>query len=360
MECDVQLTSDLRSGARPYIRAVGQTAALATVCLSFPQPAWAHVKWFCNFDVASQPRVLDKVVSADFVALTVLAIAVMLAGCLLDRTKLGEAISRALDRVTMVVRANADVLIRATCGFFLIALWTMGGILLTPELKTASSWVPQLQLAMAAALLTRRTTALTGLGIVILYGLALRDYGLFHLMDYPIFLGVAAYLVATSWPVSRWIPLRPLDLLRWSASVTLMWASVEKWAYPDWTLPLYIGHPAMSMGYDFELFMRAAGVIEFTLAFALLLTPLVRRTAAFILIGMFVSATAEFGKIDAIGHSVIIAVLLLLAADETRAKVSARQWRWVAEPALAYAVALLVAVSLYYGVHAWLFGTGII
>jgi hypothetical protein len=75
---------------------------------------------------------------------------------------------------------------------------------------------------------------------------------------------------------------------------------------------------------------------------------------------MFVSATAEFGKIDAIGHSVIIAVLLLLAADETRAKASARRWRWVAEPALAYAVALFVAVSLYYGVHAWLFGTGII
>jgi hypothetical protein len=236
----------------------------------------------------------------------------------------------------------------------------MGGILLTPELKTTAWWVPQLQLAMAAALLTQCTTAITGLGIVVLFALALRAYGLFHLMDYPIFLGVAAYLVATSWPLSRWIPIRPLDVLRWSASVTLMWASVEKWAYPEWTLPLYIGHPAMSMGYDFELFMRAAGVIEFTLAFALLLTPLVRRTAAFILIGMFVSATAEFGKIDAIGHSVIIAVLLLLAADETRAKASARRWRWVAEPALAYAVALFVAVSLYYGVHAWLFGTGII
>ena len=337
-----------------------QIAFFGVSCLAFPRSAAAHVKWFCNFDVATQPRVLDKVVSTDFVALTVLAIVVMLGGCGLDRTEFGEAISRSLDRVTVVVRANADRLIRATCGYFLIALWTMGGILLTPELKTSSSWVPQLQLAMAAALLTRRTTALTGVGIVVLFGLALHDYGLFHLMDYPIFLGVAAYLVATSSPVSRWIPVRPLDVLRWSASVTLMWASVEKWAYPQWTLPLYIGHPAMSMGYDFELFMRAAGVIEFTLAFALLLTPLVRRTAAFILIGMFVSATAEFGKIDAIGHSVIIAVLLLLAADESRTKSSARTWQWIAEPALAYAAALVVFVSLYYGVHAWLFGTGII
>lgn len=356
----MQFKSDSSSSGLSLSRNAARIASLGVFCLTFPRPAAAHVKWFCNFNVATQPRVLDKVVSTDFLALSVLAIAVMLAGCILDRTELGEAISRSVDRVTVVVRANADILIRGTCGFFLVALWTMGGILLTPELKTTSSWVPQLQLAMAAALLTRRTTALTGLGIVVLFGLALRDYGLFHLMDYPIFLGVAAYLITTSWPVSRWIPVRPLDLLRWSASVTLMWASVEKWAYPQWTLPLYIGHPAMSMGYDFELFMRAAGVIEFTLAFALLLTPLVRRTAAFILIGMFVSATAEFGKIDAIGHSVIIAVLLLLAADEARTKPGVRPWRWITEPALAYAVAMVVVVSLYYGVHAWLFGTGII
>lgn len=341
---------------RPWLRPVGAAACLASLS---PQAAYAHVKWFCNFDVASQPRVLENVFSRDFAALVLLAVSVMVAGCLLDRTELGEAVSRALDRVTASVRMNANVLVRATCAFFLIALWALGGILLTPELKTTSVLVSQLQLAMAASLLSRRTSALAGIGIVILFGLALRGYGLFHLMDYPIFLGVATYLVITSWPRLQpaWLP--PAEVLRWSASITLMWASVEKWAYPEWTFPLYVGHPAMSMGYDFELFMRAAGVIEFTLAFALLGTPLVRRSAAFILIGMFVSAIGEFGKVDAIGHSVIIAVLLVLAADQSRAGLGVKAWRSVTTPALGYAAALLAFLSLYYGVHALLFGTAI-
>ncbi len=36
--------------------------------------------------------------------------------------------------------------------------------------------------------------------------------------------------------------------LRWAAAVTLMWASVEKWAYPHWTDPLIAAKPAMTMG----------------------------------------------------------------------------------------------------------------
>ena len=66
-----------------------------------------------------------------------------------------------------------------------------------------------------------------------------------------------------------------------------MWASIEKWAYPEWTFPLFIEHPEMSLNYDVAFFMRAAGVIEFTLAFALLWTPLVRRSAAIVLAGIF-------------------------------------------------------------------------
>ncbi len=338
-------------------RKVLRPAIVAILTPFWPAPAQAHVKWFCAYNVAEQPRVLENVVSRDFVALLVLAGSILVAGCLLDRTELGEAISRALDRVTVVVRENADRLIRASCAFLLISLWTMGGILLTPELKTGSVLVPELQLAMAASLLWRRGGIFAGLGIVFLFSLALHDYGLFHLMDYPIFLGVAAYLIVTSWPGHERLPFRPITLLRWTAAITLMWASIEKWAYPEWTLPLYLGHPSMSLGYDFELFMRAAGIIEFTLAFALLWTPLVRRAAAFVLTGMFISAIGEFGKVDAIGHSVIIAVLLVVAADPSRATPKVRAWRSLTEPVAGYAAALLAFLSLYYGVHALLFGT---
>ena len=43
--------------------------------------------------------------------------------------------------------------------------------------------------------------------------------------------------------------LRPLDVARWAAGLTLMWASVEKWAYPDWTYPLLQKSPSLTMGF---------------------------------------------------------------------------------------------------------------
>ncbi|MDW4793705.1 hypothetical protein NQ358_24145, partial [Escherichia coli] len=91
----------------------------------------------------------------------------------------------------------------------------------------------------------------------------------------------------------------------YAAAVTLMWASVEKWAYPEWSFPLLIEHAAMTLGFDNEFYMRAAGMVEFALAFALIWTPLIRRCAAAVLTGMFISACFEFGKIDTIGHSAI-------------------------------------------------------
>ena len=321
--------------------------------------ASAHVKWFCAYDVAGQPRGLENVLCPDFEQLTGLALVVLLAGCVLDGTPVGTALLRALDRVTSGLRANTEVLVRATCGFFFVALWTTGGILLTPELKTASPAIPWLQLAIAAGLIWRRTLPLSALGIVVLYGLAVRDYGIFHLMDYPIFLGVAAYLALTGLQRTLF-GMRPLDVVRWAAGVTLMWASIEKWAYPEWTFPLFITHPAMSMGYNIEFFMRAAGVIEFTLAFALLWTPLVRRSAAIILAAMFVSAVAEFGKLDAIGHSAIVAVLLAIVADDAGTGVRrARWWRPVLLAPVSYSVALAGFLAVYYVAHAALFGTTI-
>ncbi|MFX8067266.1 DoxX family membrane protein, partial [Acinetobacter baumannii] len=93
--------------------------------------------------------------------------------------------------------------------------------------------------------------------------------------------------------------IRPLDVLRVSVAITLMWASVEKWAYPEWSRPIIEATPGMTLGFSREVFMQAAGVIEFALSFALLLGPLVRRTAAIILFAMFISAVGPFGKIDA-------------------------------------------------------------
>src|SRR3978361_1195200 len=109
------------------------------------------------------------------------------------------------------------------------------------------------------------------------------------------------------------------------------------------------------MGLEPHFYMIAAVMVEFGLAFALLWTPLVRRMAAVVLLSMFISAVFEFGKIDAIGHMVIVVILLAIAADDG----IARSRSPVLAP-LYLSVALVLTFLLYYGGHALLFRTGIV
>lgn len=194
----------------------------------------------------------------------------------------------------------------------------------------------------------------TAAGIVFLFGFAVWNYGVFHLADYPVFLGVAAFLALTALDRDLF-GQRPIDVVRIAAAITLMWASVEKWAYPHWTDPLIAAKPAMTMGASPELFMQAAGIIEFTLAFALIWTPLVRRASAIILTAVFISAIFEFGKVDAIGHSGIIAVLIAIAADDVRVPATRRD---VVLAPVYYASALMLFLGVYYFAHEALFGDG--
>jgi hypothetical protein len=322
----------------------------------FASQASAHVKWFCAFDVAGKPRGLENVLCPDFELLVALALAILLSGCVAEGFSIGNALLRALDRVTQIIRDNTELLFRAGAGAFFVSLWVMGGIILTPELKTDQVWISWLQLAIAAGMLSRSTLPLSALGIAFLFALGVKQYGAFHLADYPVFLGVAVYLTLIGLQRDLF-GMRPLDVVRWAAAITLMWASVEKWAYPEWSFPLLQQYPNMALGYDPEFFMRAAGVIEFTLAFALVWTPLVRRLGAGLLAAMFISAVFQFGKIDAIGHSMIIVVLLAIMADDARAHPQDIKLRHPALTPFAYGIALAGFLGAYYVAHAILFGS---
>jgi hypothetical protein len=314
----------------------------------------AHVKWFCAYEVAGQPEGLANVLCEDFFSLLTLSSCFLLWACLLERSVLGPMALSALDRATSALRRDSELVMRAVLGFTLVSLWNQGGILLTPELRTELAWVPWMQLAMAACLMWRGSLPLVSLGIVVLFGMAAFRYGTFHLLDYPIFLGIAAYL-AMQGTGFRPRVARPLDVVRWAAAVTLMWASVEKWAFPEWTYPLLDASPGALMGLDEAFYMRAAGMVEFALAFGLVWTPLVRRVSAIVLSVVFVGAVAGFGKIDAIGHAPIVAVLLAVAADDARGAAGIRR-PVHAVPAFAGSLALFLAG--YYVAHTILFGSG--
>lgn len=343
--------------SRICLRRVAAIATAFPLLLANTVEASAHVKWFCAFNVAGQPRGLENVLCFDLEWLVALSVLWLLAGALFEATSPGQALINALNRVTRPLEQNANNILRGTLAFFFISIWAIGGIILTPELKTTSPMIGIVQLCIVACLAHRRTLPFAGLGIVFLFAFATSQYGVFHLADYPIFLGVAIYLILVG--LDRdFFGIQPLDILRWAAGITLMWASVEKWAYPEWSFPLLIQHPSLALGFDPELFMRAAGAIEFALAFALIWTPLLARVAAIVLTGMFVSAVFEFGKIDMIGHSAIIAVLIVIVADSRK-----RGERLSLKPFLVpagYGGAFAATLFAYYAAHSWIYGSSFV
>ncbi|MDR3539003.1 MAG: hypothetical protein P4L71_21085 [Acetobacteraceae bacterium] len=317
--------------------------------------AQAHVKWFAPYDVASAPVALRQALNPGFAELAVLAIFLFWGTCRLERTPVGAAMLDSIESIFCSLRVRTEAFIRAGVAAFFVAISATGGIILTPELKTASPLVPVLQGLIAVGLFWRTTLPVSALGMVALFAIGLWNYGLFHMMDYPIFLGTAAYIAMIGFRIDRIGGLRALDIVRWGTAVTLMWASVEKWAYPEWSYPVLRAHAQLTMGLDVHFYMTAAGMVEFALSFGLLWTPLVRRLSAVVLLTMFISAVLEFGKIDAIGHLPIVVLLIAIAADE----MPFSRLRPVLAP-MWLSVALAATILLYYLGHTALFGTAMI
>ncbi|HEY0419867.1 MAG TPA: hypothetical protein VGC80_10140 [Acetobacteraceae bacterium] len=308
-------------------------------------PALAHVKWFAVYDLAAAPRPLPELWSPAFGELALLSVLAICAASRIEVTGVGTALLSGLDRLTTGLRVGTEQFMRTALAIFFTALWVNGSFILTPELGTTDPAVAWFQAAIAVGLLWRRTMLFSGLGIAYLYVLGTESYGVFHMMDYPIFLSVAAYFVLTG--LGRTLfELRPIDVVRWGTAITLMWASVEKWAYPDWTYPLLKAKAHLTMGLSPDFFMTASGLVEFGLAFGLVCTPLVRRLSAVTLASIFVSAVFEFGKMDAIGHLPIIAVLVALAVDNAPA-----ERRPIALVPAWYCAALAAFVVVYYSAH---------
>jgi hypothetical protein len=340
-------------GCWQYPRRWGFAAALTGLAAGTisPQSALAHVKWFAPYDVPGQPRVLSDVLDLLFWQPIACAVVALLLTCYAERGGIGRAVLRTLDLISTPLRPRIDDLYRAGTGAFFIALAVHGGIILTPDLTTNLPQIPWFQAAFALGMFWRRTMVISAAGIVALYAYGVSQYGIYHLLDYPIFLGLAGYLAL--YGLDRdFLGLRPLDVSRWAAAITLMWASVEKWAYPQWTFPLIQSHPSLAMGFYANYYMNAAGVVEFSLAFGLLWTPLVRRLSALVLAAMFISAIFPFGMLDAVGHLMIIVILVgvLLDREPDFAKPPI-------EAAVYFFAALAIDLAAYYGLHAALFGT---
>ncbi len=296
--------------------------------------ASAHVKWFVTCNASDDPLPPQAVFTPTFWLFSALFVTVLYVGCAIEQTKLGTSLSRLLDRWTEPLHKRTDGLLRAVAAVSFTLLWADGDCILTPELKGSGTWLSAIQVLIPIYLIARATLPAAAAGILVLYGYGAASDGLFHMLDYPFFLGLAAYFALS---ISQNAKLRSFrfDCLRWTVALSLMWPSMEKFLYPSWIAPILTQHPELTLGFDVGTVITGAGVVEFGLAFAMFWTPLVRRFAAAALALLLFSATFDFGKMDGIGHLMIIALLLLVFADPGRKQASCSP-----------AVAPLVGVSL--------------
>lgn len=306
----------------PAGRSLKPKLAMLFVGLIASLPAYAHVKWFSKMaDCTTAPiTTLEIVASPLFWGIGMLAFAVIFASAAVDsRLSRGDNLATRwaawLDR--QAAQLLAPLLRIGTALYFIgiVSYFSETPIILTAELKTAAAWVPVLQLAIAAAAMSRRGAALSALGIVVLYAYAVSQYGVFHMLDYPFFLGLAAFLSLDAL-YGRTAHVQALALLRLTVGFSLIWCGVEKWLYPAWTYELLQSdlRGLLQTGLSPSVIIMGAGFVEFCLAFVLIFGKLASQIAAAVLFAVMTSAIPLVGMIDLIGHLPILIVLIILAA----------------------------------------------
>jgi hypothetical protein len=335
-----------------------KTLLLAVACSFVVSQAQAHVKWFAPYIVGAPPRSIEASLLNQWFWIGVcLVLVFFLITRAIEKSRVGNQILTVLDRITDPLWSRLDDFVRAVIGAFFIAIFTVGGIYLTPDLKTPADWVSWVQLAIAGLIFSHKTQPIAAAGILGLWLMALRDYDLFHLLDYlALGVSVATYLVLEASANPDWRKHR-FEVLRWGVAIALMWSSLEKFAYPEWFYPLTEERPFLTFGMPRDVFLPMAGVTEFTLGFGVLWTPLIRRLSAVALFVIFNAAVYPFGRIDLIGHGLIMAIIVSIAADHTR-EIHFLPFlkRSLASIPASLATVFIVFVTGYWGLHTAFYG----
>jgi hypothetical protein len=327
----------------------------------------AHIKWFASFDVHTAPRHIGEVVNGTFIKFFIASVVAVVAFFLVDRTIYRRGVLAALDARLKRLDEFSILILRLSVAVFLVSVWGwhqayQTSFYVTPELKTTAVWVPWFQLGLAMCALFRRTLPAVGVGLLALYAVALGTYGVFHLLDYLIFLGLGYFFTVANIKRGNWRKSGFIVLYA-STGVTLLWAAMEKFAYPQWTYPVLNQHPDMLLGMEPATYMILAGFMEFGVAFVLLgAASIIGRIVALGLQLIFMLAIFKFGLLDAVGHLMIIAILFVLFI---RGPTNAREILVLKEKSVAmeiyfmtglYFLAFVVTFISYYGLHSVFYG----
>ena len=279
-----------------------------TILFFFQATAFAHVKWFSDFSFADEPLTLSKAVDTTFILLLLLSMVVIGVLVYLDRKLQQTSWFTRIDSWLKSQSEYSELVIRVAAGAVLLMSW-QADAMLVPELSISSSWVGWFQFLLAFLLLFRKTVPIAGLGLMILYGIGIYQFGMFHMLDYPLYAGAGYYLLVNS-SERKSIRGTGLPALYLTVGFSLCWVALEKIIYPQWGLYVLQQNPQLALGFDLNFFLTGAAFVEFALGY-LLIICLLQRPMALLITIVFFTTTLVFGKLEIIGHTLIHGALIV-------------------------------------------------
>ena len=272
----------------------------------------AHVKWFSNFSYADRPLTLAEAFTPLLIGLAILSAVVIALLVPLDQR---------LARTTVYIRINewlesrsheSLTVLRIAAAASLLLAW-QAGILLVPELHIGDSPLGWVQFFLVLLLLIPRTVPIAGAGILALYAVGVAQFGIFHMLDYLVYVGVGYMLIVARSTVER-VRGTGIPALYATVGFSLCWVALEKIFYPQWGLHVLGEHPQLTMGLDLRFFLVAAAFVEFALGYLLIIGLLARPLALTITL-VFFTTTMIFGKVEVIGHTLIHGALIVFLLE---------------------------------------------
>ncbi len=297
----------LRRFANRHVHPVFVAFLTVTALLLTPNIAAAHVKWFSDFSFADQPLTLQQVVSPLFLGMTALTFVAIGAAVLIDRGLEGATWYQRVNQWLDDRKDSAYVVMRIATGATLLMSW-QADALLVPELDILGAWVGWLQFAIALLLLFKETTPAAGVGLIGLYAIGVTQYGIFYMLDYALFIGVAWFLIVHRLD-NITIKGTGTPALYIAVGFSLLWVGLEKLIYPQWSLYILEQNPQLALGFPLEFFLVGAAFVELALGY-LLVIGLLGRPLSLVITLVFFTTTLVFGKVEVIGHTIIHGALI--------------------------------------------------
>ncbi|MEM7343130.1 MAG: hypothetical protein AAF485_02720 [Chloroflexota bacterium] len=278
----------------------------------FNDATLAHVKWFTEFSFADRPLGLGEALTPTFFGLAVLSMVVMSILVFIELRLADLPLYRQINHWLESYQASSLLILRIATGVTLLLSWQADTILM-PDLRTAAPWIGWLQYGLAFILLFRPLVPVTGAGLLVLYLIGAVQYGIFHMLDYMLILGVGYFLLVSNMTNER---IKGLDIpaLYFTLGFSLCWVALEKVIYPQWGLHILSENPQLALGLPLEFFLLSAAFIEFSLGY-LLIIGLLERPLALVITLTFFTTTLGFGKVEVIGHTIIHAALIVFLIE---------------------------------------------